>query len=154
MAKQTNKKSVASTNIEATDNKAVEGTTPKENDNSKEVGFDANEIKETIERAIELSIETKGLSLEEVADAIVAKEEAIEEAKEQQIAKEKEAEEALKNSLKNAFEFDGKFYGLSKRCPKTLRVLDTVYTQEELVKNKEAMQFLIVGNSCFINRLK
>ena len=150
MAKQTNKKSVASTKIEATDNKVVEGTTPKENDNSKEVGFDANEIKETIERAIELSIETKGLSLEDVAGAIVAKEVEIEEAKEQQKVKEKEAEEALKN----AFEFDGKFYGLSKRCPETLKVLDTVYTQEELVKNKEAMEFLIVGNSCFINRLK
>lgn len=49
---------------------------------------------------------------------------------------------------------DGKIYGLSNLTPKTLKVLDTVYTQEELLQNKEAMEFLIVGRSCFVNRLK
>jgi uncharacterized protein YpuA (DUF1002 family) len=49
---------------------------------------------------------------------------------------------------------DGKIYGLSERTPKTLRVLDTTYTQEELLQNAEAMEFLIVGRSCFVKRLK
>lgn len=49
---------------------------------------------------------------------------------------------------------DGKIYGLSDLTPKTLKVLDTVYTQEELLQNKEAMEFLIVGRSCFVKRLK
>jgi hypothetical protein len=61
---------------------------------------------------------------------------------------------AKTKELATAFAYGGKTYGLSDLTPKTLRVLEDVYTQEELLQNKDAMEFLIVGNSCFIKRLK
>lgn len=118
--------------------------------NTNAILFDTETVKETIEKAIELGIKTKGVSFEEVVSAIVIKEGEIEAIKEQKVAEEKAAEKALKD----AFKYNGKFYGLSDRCPKTLKVLDVVYKQKELLKNKDAMEFLIVGNSVFIKRLK
>jgi hypothetical protein len=62
--------------------------------------------------------------------------------------------DAKEKELSTGFSFGGKTYGLSDLTPKTLKVLDTVYSQEELLQNKDAMEFLIVGNSCFVKRLK
>lgn len=51
------------------------------------------------------------------------------------------------------YEYKGKKYTFKKTTPNSLRVLGTVYSLEELVKNNDAMKFLIVGNSFFIEPL-
>jgi hypothetical protein len=49
---------------------------------------------------------------------------------------------------------EGKKYAFTKDTPATLRVLDQTFTQEELLENKDAMEWLIYGKSCFIKPLK
>lgn len=63
----------------------------------------------------------------------------------------KAGEEEIPNSYTTE---NGRVYVLSPRTPKTLAVLEDVYTQEELLKNKEAMEFLILGDSGFVKRIK
>jgi hypothetical protein len=136
---------------------------------------------ELIVTAESLGINTEGLTVAQLEEAIAAKnaegaktlQEQVDEAQADADAKKVVFEEAqaiadaLKSDLgieavteaktkelADAFELDGKFYGLSALTPKTLKVLDDVYTQKELLQNKEAMEFLIIGNSCFIKRLK
>jgi hypothetical protein len=103
----------------------------------------ADVVKATLDKALEFGIETKEVDFEVVAEAVSKKE-----------AELKAIADAKAKELEGKFELDGKIYGLSERTPKTLRVLDTTYTQEELLQNAEAMQFLIVGRSCFVKRLK
>lgn len=62
----------------------------------------------------------------------------------------KEATESLKEYKSK----DGKCFCLSDRTPKTLNVNGSIYTKEELLKNKEAMEFLIVGGSGFVKQIK
>lgn len=47
---------------------------------------------------------------------------------------------------------DKRKFKFKKTAPKHLKVLDVVYSQEELMKNKEAMEFLIYGNSFFVEQ--
>ncbi|PQB08015.1 hypothetical protein BST83_13275 [Polaribacter filamentus] len=101
---------------------------------------------ELIVTAESLGIATEGLNVAQLEEAIAdsAKSKLVDEA----------VVEAKTKELATAFTHEGKTYGLSDLTPKTLKVLDDVYTQEELLQNKDAMEFLIVGNSCFIKRLK
>ncbi len=46
----------------------------------------------------------------------------------------------------------GKFR-FKKTAPKNLKVLGVAYSQAELIKNKEAMEFLIYGNSFFVEQV-
>ena len=97
----------------------------------------------TLEKAIEFGIDTENTAFEEVEKLVEAKETEL---AEKEAAKAKEQSKGYKTE-------DGKVYGFKPNTPKTLRVEDVTYTLEELVKNKEAMEFLIYGGSCFIKRL-
>lgn len=48
---------------------------------------------------------------------------------------------------------DGRKFSFKKEAPKHLKVLGVVHSQAELVKNKEAMEFLIYGNSFFVEQI-
>jgi len=48
---------------------------------------------------------------------------------------------------------DGRKFSFTKKAPKHLKVLGVVHSQAELVKNKEAMEFLIYGNSFFVEQI-
>ncbi len=48
---------------------------------------------------------------------------------------------------------DGRKFSFIKTAPKHLKVLDVIHSQAELVKNKEAMEFLIYGNSFFVEQI-
>ena len=62
----------------------------------------------------------------------------------------KEAEEVKSTRTLPIFEYKDEKFTFSQRTPDSLRVNGTVYKLAELVKNKEAVKFLVVGNSCFV----
>lgn len=132
---------------------------------------------ELIKTAKSLGIETKDLTVAQLEKAIAEKE-AVADTTEKETKETAEATatenasldtavetneetastpapETPENSIPNSFTLeDGRVFGLSKRTPKTLKVLDGVYTQEELLQNKDAMEFLIFGGSSFVTQLK
>ena len=101
---------------------------------------------ELIATAKSLGIETKGLTVVQLEKAIAEKQEA-------DTGSETDSTEEVAEPKGYKTE-DGRIFGLSKRTPKTLKVLNNVYTQEELLQNKEAMEFLIYGDSSFVEQLK
>ena len=50
------------------------------------------------------------------------------------------------------FEYNGRNYEFSKRCPKTLQVDGKVYTKAELINHEDILEQLIVGNSPFVTQ--
>ncbi len=48
------------------------------------------------------------------------------------------------------FSYNGKRYTFSRKCPEKINVDGTVYSQEELIKNKELMVSLIDGGNAFV----
>ena len=59
---------------------------------------------------------------------------------------------APKKAKVATFEVDGKNYSFSDRCPAKVQVNGTVYTQKELLNDKDAIKFLTVGNHPFIKK--
>ncbi len=132
-----------------------------------------------INKAKALGIDTEGLNVDQLKEAIKVKEDEAEREKLLAVASYFEIEnaEALSNEeletiIKEkttpsevekpeivekkkerklpTFTYKDKEYTFSKSVPDTLKVLGTVYSLSELVENKEALEFLIVGNSCFV----
>lgn len=54
----------------------------------------------------------------------------------------------------NVFELNGSFYGFKKSAPERFNFLGVNRTQEEWMKDEDAMELLISGNSSFVKPIK
>ena len=65
---------------------------------------------------------------------------------------EAEAQAKAEKTLK-PFNHNGNKYGFNKYTPAKLSIDGKLYTQEELLNNKDIMTSLVVGGSAFIKRI-
>ncbi|CAL2105494.1 hypothetical protein T190115A13A_160027 [Tenacibaculum sp. 190524A02b] len=64
-------------------------------------------------------------------------------------------EKSSKNSTHESFEDDkGYKYGFSDRTPTSFRFNGIVKTQEEWLKDQDAMEMLVFGNCTYIKKIK
>lgn len=105
---------------------------------------------ELTKKCEDLGIDTKDLDTNaKLQDAITAKEAELAD-----LDVDTDTQETEKATEQVVFEFNKNKYTFSELCPKKLQVNNEVFTQEELLKQEDALQFLIVGNSPFIKRVR
>ncbi|MFA5296594.1 MAG: hypothetical protein WC389_00120 [Lutibacter sp.] len=168
MAKQqvkTSATSVADVTPEQLQSKVLEleGLLAAEKTAKEELGKAYNELQnEFVEvsgakASLETNVIALGAELEAVLESRKLAEEALEKLMSASVPTETneidvEAEEIEEARPEHTLT-DGRKFSFTKKAPKHLKVLGVVHSQAELVKNKEAMEFLIYGNSFFVEQI-